>query len=141
MKIFAVLALLLGVLAVLSAPAGRRDGYSPEVRAIALNYAIYRNAAFLYVHRNNPPDGTVSQTALDLPDGWRALRSWAARVNGGRCYVYGSASAEEIAAVRELFRGSLAVGRAENGRLTPDGLTPLPAFIPADSLVSVVAVR
>lgn len=139
MKILAVLALLLGVLAILSPSVRQRDAYAPAARSVALNYAVFRNAAFLYALEHKP-NGTISQADLELPDGWRALRSWSARVEGGRCYVYGPASAEETAAARELFQGSFAVGRAENGRLTPDGIVPLPSFISADSLVSVVEV-
>lgn len=139
MKIMAVLALLLGVMAILSSSVSYRDEYEPAAKSVALNYAIYRNAAFLYAQRHKP-NGAISQAVLDLPDGWHALRAWSARVEGGRCYVYGPASAEEISAAWELFQGSFAVGRAENGRLTPDGIVPLPAFIPADSLTSVVEV-
>lgn len=139
MKIMAVLALLLGVMAILSPSVSYRDDYAPAARSVALNYAVYRNAAFLYALKHKP-NGTISQAVLELPDGWHALRVWSARVEGGRCYVYGPASAEEIAAAWELFQGSFAVGRAENGRLTPDGIVPLPAFIPADSLASVVEV-
>lgn len=140
MKIMAVLALLLGVMAILSPSVSHRDDYAPAARTIALNYAVYRNAAFLYALKHKP-GGTISQSVLELPDGWHALRAWSARMEGGYCYVYGPASAEEIAAAWELFQGSFAVGRAENGRLTPDGLTPLPSFIPAGSLASVVEVR
>lgn len=140
MKILAVLALLLGLLAILSPSVSYRDDYAPAAQSVALNYAIYRNAAILYALKHKP-NGTISQAVLELPDGWHALRAWSARVEGGRCYVYGPASAEEIAAAWELFQGSFAVGRAENGRLMPDGLTPLPAFVPAGSLASVVEVR
>lgn len=139
MKILAVLALLLGALAILSPSASFRNDYTPAARAVALNYAIFRNAAFLYALKSRP-NGTISPSSLELPDGWHALRAWSARVEGGRCYVYGPASAEEIAATWEVFQGSFAVGRAENGRLTPDGITPLPTFIPVGSLASVVEV-
>lgn len=139
MKALAVLALLLGVLAVLS-PAPQTDSIGTGARSIALNYAIFRNAAFLHAfkHRANGP---IAQADLDLPTEWHALRYWTARIEGGRCYVYGPASAEEISAVRDIFQGSLAVGRASDGRLVPDGLTPLPEFIPSGSLVSVIEVR
>lgn len=139
MKALMALALLLGVLAVLSPSVSHRDDYAPVARTVALNYAIYRNAAFLYALEHKP-NGTISQAVLELPDGWHALRAWTARVEGGRCYVYGPASMEEVAAARELFQGSFAVGHAENGRLMPDGLAPLPAFIPGGSLASVVEV-
>lgn len=140
MKALMVLALLLGVMAILSPSVSYRDDYAPAARSVALNYAVYRNAAFLYALKHKP-NGVISQAVLELPDGWRALRAWSARMEDGRCYVYGPASAEEIASALELFQGSFAVGRAENGRLTPDGLTPLPSFIPAGSLASVVEVR
>lgn len=140
MKILAVLALLLGVLAILSPAASHRDAFAPAARSVALNYAIFRNAAFLHA-QTHKPNGTISPAVLELPPEWHALRAWSARVEGGRCYVYGPASAEEIAAARELFQGSFAVGRAENARLTPDGIVPLPAFIPAGNLASVIEVN
>lgn len=139
MKALAVLALLLGVLAILS-PAPQTDSIGTGARSIALNYAVFRNAAFLHAFKHQS-NGPIAQANLDLPAEWHALRSWTARIDGGRCYVYGPASSEEIAAVRDIFQGSLAVGRASDGRLAPDGLTPLPGFIPSDSLVSVVEVR
>ncbi len=138
MKALAVLAILLGVIAVLSPRSNLRE-HDYGNRTIALNYAIYRNAAFSYALKNKP-SGVISSSVLDLPQEWKSLRLWTARMEGGRCYVYGPASADEIAAAWELFQGSFAIGRSENGHLTPDGLTPLPAFIPADCLASVIEV-
>lgn len=138
MKALMVLGLLLGVLAMLSR--GPEPDYAerePKARIVALNYAVYRNQAFLYAHKHKGFSGVVPLSALDLPSEWRALRPWTARMESGRCYVYGTASAEEIEAVRELFKGSFAVGRAESGRLMPDGKATLPGFIPANSLVSI----
>lgn len=140
MKIMAVLAFLLGVMAILSPSVSYRDEYAPAARSIALNYAVYRNAAFLYALKHKP-NGSIPRTSLELPAGWHAMRTWNVRVEGGRCYVWGPASAEEISATWEFFQGSFAVGRAENGRLMPDGRTSLPAFIPVGSLVSVVEVN
>ena len=80
--------------------------------AIAVNYAIYRNEVFRYVY------------------------------DAGRCEVYGDASMQEITAVRQLFRGSFALGMASNGRLIPvmGNVFTVPAFIPNGSLVSVTEI-
>ena len=75
--------------------------------AIAVNYAIYRNEVFRYVYGNNGIAGDIPLAVLDLPENWRALRNWRARVDVGRCYVYGDASIQEVMAVRQLFRGAL----------------------------------
>ena len=139
MKALAVLLLLLGVAALLQRQE-EEDGAHGARRAVAVNYAVYRNAVFLYVYAHTEHRGAVPLASLALPAGWRALRPWAARVDGGRCYVYGAASPEEVAAVREIFRGSFALGMASGGRLVPQ-LVAVPAFIPDGCLVSVTEVR
>lgn len=141
MKALMVLGLLLGVMAMLARTSGDFTEREPRAQIIALNYAMYRNQAFLYAHKHKGFNGVVPLSALDLPSEWRALRPWLTRIEAGRCYVYGTASAEEIEAVRELFKGSFAVGRAEGGRLMPDGKAVLPGFIPANSLVSIAGVE
>lgn len=110
--------------------------------AIAVNYAIYRNKVFRYVYEHNGLSGDIPLAVLDLPESWRALRNWRARVDAGRCYVYGDASMQEITAVRQLFRGSFALGMASNGRLIPvmGNVITVPAFIPNGSLVSVTEI-
>ena len=97
---------------------------------------------FLYVYENNGLSGDIPLAVLDLPESWRALRNWRARVDAGRCYVYGDASMQEIMAVRQLFRGSFALGMASNGRLIPvmGNVITVPAFIPNGSLVSVTEI-
>lgn len=139
MKALMMLMVLLGVAAII-APRFAPEEQGRGVQAVAMNYAVYRNAAFLYALKNRPA-GSIPHNLLGLPSEWQALRSWSARVESGRCYVFGPASAEEIAAARDLFHGSFAVGRAENGLLMPDGRTPLPGFVPGGSLVSVIEVR
>ena len=110
--------------------------------AIAVNYAIYRNEVFRYVYENNGLAGDIPLAVLNLPDSWRALRNWRARVDAGRCYVYGDASMQEVMAVRQLFRGSFALGMASNGRLIPvmGNVITVPAFIPNGSLVSITEI-
>lgn len=141
MKILSVLAFLLGVLALIQfVPRDPVD--AQKGKAIALNYAVYRNAVFRFVFPDNKTSvGDISMASLALPVGWTPMRPWAARVENQRLYVWGPASAEEIAAARELFWGSLAIGRADGGHLEPGfgGVTPVPAFIPNGSLVSVVS--
>ena len=110
--------------------------------AVAVNYAIYRNEVFRYVYENNGLAGDIPLAVLDLPESWRALRNWRARVDAGRCYVYGNASMQEIMAVRQLFRGSFALGMASNGRLVPvmGNVINVPGFIPEGSLVSITEI-
>lgn len=140
MKILAILAFLLGVLAMVQfVPRDPVD--AQKAQAIALNYAVYRNEVYRYVFPSNRAPGDISLVSLSLPAGWTPLRPWAARVENQRLYVWGPASADEIAAVRELFWGSLAIGRADGGHLEPSfaGVTPVPVFVPNGSLVSVVS--
>ena len=125
----------------------RPADYSREesgYRAIAVNYVIYRNEVFRHVYDHHCVTGDIPLTVLNMPDTWRPLRQWRARVEGGRCYVYGAATPQEIAAVRQLFQGSFALGQANGGRLVPAPVNgtavPLPGFVPEGSLVSVTEV-
>lgn len=141
MKALAVLAVLFGVMALLRIPADNSvQEASHEI--VATNYAIYRNAAFLFAFAHKGYSGDIPPASLALPEGWRMLRTWHARMQGGYCYVYGEASPDEVEAVRRLFRGSFAVGLADRGRLVPAGPTPVsvPSFIPNGNLASVVEV-
>lgn len=70
---------------------------------MAVNYAIYRNEVFRYVYEHRGLSGDIPLASLNMPESWRALRAWRARVDAGRCYVYGEASPQEIAAVRPAF--------------------------------------
>lgn len=137
MKALAVLVLLLGFTALLQRPA---DFSAEEAarRIVAMNFAAYRTAALAFVQANKGFSGEIP-SSLDLPAGWRALRPWRARVQGGFCYVYGPASPQEAEAVRQLFRESLAVGLADQGRIVPalKHPVPVPAFVPSGSVVSV----
>ena len=139
MKILAILTFLLGVLAMIQfIPRDPVD--AQKAQAIALNYAVYRNEVYRYVFPNNRTPGDIPLAALSLPVGWTPLRPWVARVDNNRLYVWGPASSDEIEAARDLFWGSLAIGRADSGHLEPGhaGTTPVPSFVPNGSLVSVV---
>lgn len=140
MRALAVLMLLIGVAAMLRPTAD--DTRDNACRAVAINYAAYRSAVFTYVYGHREHNGAVPMASLNLPTGWQALRAWSARVDDGRCYVYGEASYEEIAAVRDLYQGSNALGMASNGHLVPrtGNSIPVPNFIPDGSLVSVTEV-
>lgn len=138
-KALAVLGLLLGFLFLLQRPydAAHEDA---AAKAVAVDFGLFRNEVFRFVAAHRDHDGEIPLEDLSLPASRRPLRQWRARVDNGRCYVYGDASLEEMEAARQLFWTSLALGMAENGRLVPV-LTPspiaVPAFVPNGSLVSV----
>lgn len=137
-----VLGVMLGIMGMLYSSHDPMPHHG-EARTLAVNYAVFRNAAFLYAEQNKEASGTIAANALELPSDWKALRSWQARMEARRCYVYGSASAQEIEAARELFLGSFAVGRAQGGRIMPQpgAPVPVPPFVPEGSLISVIEVR
>lgn len=130
---------MLGAMAMLAVS---HDPAPQAYETVAVNYALYRNAAFLYAYSSKKP-GTIADSALKLPAGWVRLRAWQARVQDSRCYVFGPATTGEIAAVRDLFQGSIAVGRAQGGRILPQphAPVPVPAFVPEGSLISVIEVK
>lgn len=141
MKILAVLGMLLGFIAVM-----RHYSDKPRDEAlrntVATNFITYRNAVLNHV-RSGGISGEIPLAALELPLGWQPLwnRPWTARVENGRCYIYGSASPAEAMAARDLLRGSFALGMARNGFLAPaprhGHAIDLPGFIPDGNLVSV----
>lgn len=140
MKIIATLMFLLGVLSMVQI-VPRDSVEDQKAKAIALNFAAYRNGVFQYVFPQHKASGDIPLSVLSLPAGWTPLRPWAARVDNQRLYVWGPASPEEVKEARELFWGSLAIGQALNGHVEPGygGVTPVPGFVPPGSLVSVVS--
>lgn len=139
MRALAILGLLLGLLLLIQRP---YDGAQNDAaaQAVAVDFGLFRNEVFRFVAAHREHSGEIPPEALSLPESRIPLRDWKARVENGFCYVYGEASAEEMEATRQAFRGSLAIGMAENGRLIPVLTTtpiPVPAFVPNGNLVSV----
>ena len=142
MKALAVLMFVLGVLAMFRF--GSMDSQDDQrAVAVAANFAVYRNEVHRYVFNGHKTPGEIVAASLDLPTGWAMLRPWHARIEAGCLYVWGEASSEEIALVRDLYWGSYAIGRAAAGQLLPSygGLTPVPAFVYEGNIVSVVSVE
>ncbi len=142
MKAIAVAMLLLGVASLVcpSLDGMHEDG---AVQIIATNYTVYRNAVHNYVYEHRSVTGTIPLARLQMPATWRGLRAWQARVERGKCYVYGEATQEEIAAVRDMLHDSFATGMASGGKLIPilGNAISVPAFIPNGSLVSITEVE
>jgi hypothetical protein len=102
MKALAVLMILLALLAMLRFRSmDSQDDQRTE--AIALNFAVYRNEVHRYVFSDHKTPGDITTASLDLPAGWVMLRPWHARIEAGCLYVWGEASPEEIAVVRDLY--------------------------------------
>lgn len=141
MKALIVFGIMIGVIAMLAVSPDFTDA-TRKAGAIAANYAVYRNAVFLYARSNKNP-GDIQDSNLKLPQGWVRLRTWKSRIENSRCYVFGPASAEEIAVVRDIFTGSIAVGMASRGQIQPQTYKPVlvPAFVLEGSLVSVIEVK
>ncbi len=117
--------------------------FSPEqqeAHAVALNFAQYRRAVDIHALANPGVSGTIAHPILGLSDSWVAMHPWSNLVSGGCCYVFGSANAEEVLAVQDLFTNSYAIGVKRNGSLvTAHGVgVALPSSIPDGCLVSVI---
>ena len=142
MKALAVLMFVLGILAMFRF--GSMDSQDDQrAVAVAANFAVYRNEVHRYVFNGHKTPGEIVSASLGLPTGWVMLRPWHARIEAGCLYVWGEASPEEIALVRDLYWGSYAIGRAAAGRLVPSfgGTTAVPAFVTEGNIVSVVSVE
>ena len=140
MKALAVLMVLMGVMVMIRFVEQDKPD-SLQAQAVATNYAMFRNEVYRYVFDGHMAAGDVPTAALTLPVGYVPLRPWRARLDSGCLYVWGTASSDEIEATRELFWGSKAVGRASAGFMVPDGVTPVPGFVPEGSLVSVTGTQ
>ncbi len=139
MKMFMVLGILFAVMAFFQGAFDAFDN-SGKAHTVAVNYAVYRNAAFAYAQQHKPSDGIIATSSLSLPTEWQALRTWTARMEDTCCYVFGEVSVDEIHAARELFQDSVAMGYAQNGKLMPQlgNAVALPSFIPDGNIVSVI---
>ncbi|MEG1609970.1 MAG: type IV pilus biogenesis protein PilM [Bilophila sp.] len=140
MKSLAVLFFFVGILCLFSSgSAFEASRKQQQAQSVALNYALWRAEVLRYVFDGHKEAGDIPFVQLQLPVGWLPLRPWKARVEDGHCYAYGPASVEEIELVRDLFKQTFALGRAENGKLVPGHgqIVPVPG-IPEGSLVSVV---
>ena len=144
MKILAVCIVLLGFIAFWSGRVDRTDREEAQADSLALNYAIFRNAAFAHAQKVKT-EGTFTPGNLVLPSGWVGSRAWQGLIQKESgllyCYAYGPARPEEVIAIQKLFRGSKAVGWNNGGIFARDG-TPiaLPAAIPHGNVVSVIRI-
>ncbi|WP_432737323.1 type IV pilus biogenesis protein PilM [Maridesulfovibrio sp. FT414] len=140
MKMLAILFTILGVMALVTA----ENSFSPQAikaESVATNYGVYRNAVNKFATGNaSIAAGEISESLLDLPSGWKAIRSWANRLDGGNLYVWGPVNSIEAEQIRELFLNSYAIGIKRDGALLNNHGTgvALPGFIPEGSIVSVI---
>lgn len=142
MKAFAVLMFLVGIMALFPLPEERTGRDALQAQAVAINFITFRTAVMRYAYSAKPANGTgITEAQLDLPHGWKTLRPWQARVVNGLCLVWGETTHAEHGAVREILRGSYAVGIARNGLLEPGHgkSVPVPG-VPDGNLVSVFVV-
>lgn len=133
----AVLGLFIGIIFSLNSilPHMPIQKYSEE--AIAKNFCIYRLAVANYIQENSNVV-SISDNALELPDGFIKVRDWRTRISNGYCYIYGEATPEEIVLIRKNMGNSVLIGRNQGNRLYPSGIV-VNAAIPAESVVSIVS--
>ena len=95
----AVLGLFIGIIFSLNSilPHMPIQEYSEE--AIAKNFCVYRLAVANYIQENSNVV-SISDNALELPDGFIKVRDWQTRISNGYCYIYGEATPEEIVLIR-----------------------------------------
>jgi hypothetical protein len=114
--------------------------------AIAINYAIFRNAVHDYAYKTKTPGVILPDDPglTTIPPGWTELRDWVGLVEDDGsgelfCYVYGPAQPGEILFVMKLYNYSRAVGWNNAGIFERNGdPLALPDFIPNGNVVSVV---
>lgn len=133
----AVLGLFIGIIFSLNSilPHMPIQKYSEE--AIAKNFCVYRLAVANYIQENSNVV-SISDNALELPDGFIKVRDWRTRISNGYCYIYGEATPDEIVLIRKNMGNSVLIGRNQGNRLYPSGIV-VNAAIPAESVVSIVS--
>ncbi len=108
------------------------------------NFAIYRNAVCDYATTNPTFVGTVPESSLLLPSGYKKTGTWINMVEvGGTIYVYASVerSGQMASNVIDALSGNNAVGIKDAfGRIISTSYGDLgvtaPAYIPEDAVVS-----
>lgn len=138
-----VFAFLLCALIVFGAAQGDFTHFdSSRAQSAAGNFVTYRNAVNRFALQNKHA-GVIPDSALDLPTGLKnpGWKNIVLQEQGElRCYVYGEAAPQDIAAIQSLLRGSAAIGWNSHGQLIRHGnVMPLPALIPNNNVVSVIA--
>lgn len=133
----AVLGLFIGIIFSLNSilPHMPIQKYSEE--AIAKNFCVYRLAVANYIQENSNVV-SISDNALELPDGFIKVRDWRTRISNGYCYIYGEATPDEIVLIRKNMGNSVLIGKNQGNRLYPSGIV-VNAAIPAESVVSIVS--
>lgn len=115
--------------------------------AVAINYVMFRESVFDYVFSLNtvaPGSITPDNPALNLPQGWNALRDWKVllqKEDDGQlyCYIYGPAAPEEIRAAQKLMNHSRAIGWNDGGFFSVTGW-PLPGAVGGGDIVSLIRI-
>ena len=147
MKMLAIFMFILGSIAFWSFNPDRgKEREEASSEAVAMNYAIFRNAVFAYALKvkTGGPVFPGNQGLTTLPNGWKNIRDWQGLIqeeSDGQmfCYVFGPAEPAEVIAVQKLFNYSKTVGWNDSGVFNRNGdPLVLPAVIPHGSVVSVI---
>ncbi|NDV26912.1 type IV pilus biogenesis protein PilM [Desulfovibrio sp. JC010] len=143
MKMFAVLFTMLGLLAMLTPDSFlQHEVKQGKAKAVAVNFGTYRNAVNDFaIARPNAFGGIpIPISLLDLPSGWKSMRAWTNRPDGGNIYVWGPVQGAEAGEIMDLFMESYAIGIKRSGSLVTAHGTgiALPSFIPNGNIVSVI---
>ena len=133
----AVLGLFIGIIFSLNSILPHMPIQKNPEEAIAKNFCVYRLAVANYIQENSNVV-SISDNALELPDGFIKVRDWRTRISNGYCYIYGEATPEEIVLIRKNMGNSVLIGRNQGNRLYPSGIV-VNAAIPAESVVSIVS--
>ena len=133
----AVLGLFIGIIFSLNSILPHMPIQKYPEEAIAKNLCVYRLAVANYIQENSNVV-SISDNALELPDGFIKVRDWRTRISNGYCYIYGEATPEEIVLIRKNMGNSVLIGRNQGNRLYPSGIV-VNAAIPAESVVSIVS--
>lgn len=133
----AVLGLFIGIIFSLNSILPHMPIQKYLEEAIAKNFCVYRLAVANYIQENSNVV-SISDNALELPDGFIKVRDWRTRISNGYCYIYGEATPEEIVLIRKNMGNSVLIGRNQGNRLYPSGIV-VNAVIPAESVVSIVS--
>lgn len=125
---------------------GLRASHGGQFEAIetAHGLVLYRNAAIAAAF-DDPTDGVFADAALSLPPDF-ANPGYQNRKDGGVCYVWADQiGAEEAGAIRRAVGGSRAWLLVQGGQFVEMvgtiNPTAVPAWIPENSLVSMVQVN
>lgn len=134
----AILLLALGITQMMGQDASRQ----PERAAVeGENFLTYKDAVREYIQNNPGYDGSINESALDLPGTYQNL-GWSSEAESGEAWIYGDMPPGGLREAVESTGQAINLGRKEGGMLVSpvygDTGISVPGFVSEGQAAAVV---